>query len=98
MRTTLIFLSLFCCAQVNAFTLPQNPVKSYDCDICNSLAHESMQDRWKIGEFPLNKTESNIQKSYSYNQQVTAAQLQQGIHLAIHTPEAVVRIIPLTKK
>ncbi|HHF7367109.1 TPA: DUF4785 domain-containing protein [Legionella bozemanae] len=97
MRTTLIFLSLFCCAQVNAFTLPQNPVKSYDCDICNSLAHESMQDRWKIGEFPLNKTESNIQKSYSYNQQVTAAQLQQGIHLAIHTPEAVVRIIPLQK-
>ncbi|HHF0530982.1 TPA: DUF4785 domain-containing protein, partial [Legionella anisa] len=64
MRTTLTLLSLFCCAQASAFTLPQNPVKSYDCDICSTLSHEHLQDGWKIGEFPLNKTESNIQKSY----------------------------------
>ncbi|KTD72934.1 DUF4785 domain-containing protein [Legionella tucsonensis] len=97
MRTTLTLLFLFCCAQVSAFTLPQNPVQSYDCDVCATLSHESMQDSWKIGEFPLNETGSNIQKSYSYNQQVTASQLQQGINLAIHAPEAVVRIIPLQK-
>lgn len=97
MRITLTLLSLFCCAQVNAFTLPQNPVKSYDCDICDTLSQELLQDRWKITETPFNKTESNIQKSYSYNQQVSAAQLQQGITLAIHSPEAVIRIIPLQK-
>ncbi len=98
MRSTLTLLALLsCCTQVNAFTLPQNPVKSYECDICDTLSHENLHDRWKIAAVPLNKTESNIQKSYSYNQQVTVAQLQQGITLPIHAPGAVVRIIPLQK-
>ncbi|MCW8443279.1 DUF4785 family protein [Fluoribacter gormanii] len=97
MRTTLTFLSLFCCAQVNAFTLPQNPVKSYDCEICDSLSHENLQDRWSITATSLNKAESNIQKSYSYEQQVTAAQLRKGIIVPIQAPEALIRIIPLQK-
>ncbi|CAM3033289.1 Uncharacterised protein [Legionella steigerwaltii] len=97
MRTTLTLLSLFCCSQINAFTLPQHPTKSYDCDICSSLSHENLQDRWQISENTLSKTANNIQKSYSYHQQITAAQLQQGINLDIHSPEAVLRIIPLQK-
>ncbi|QMT60695.1 DUF4785 domain-containing protein [Legionella sp. PC997] len=97
MRTTLTFLSLFCCAQVNAYNLPQIPVKSYDCDICDSLPHESLQDHWKIAASPLNKAESNIQKSYSYQQRVTAAQLQKGVNLPVQAAEAVIRIIPLEK-
>ena len=97
MRTTLTLLSLFCCSQINAFTLPQNQIKSYDCDVCSTLPHESLQDSWKISENLLIKTEKNVQKSYSYSQKITAAQLQQGINLPIHSPEAVLRIIPLQK-
>ncbi|PWY55916.1 DUF4785 domain-containing protein [Legionella qingyii] len=97
MRTTLTFLSLFCCAQVNAFTLPQNPVKSYDCEICDTLSHDNLQDHWSIAATSLNKRKSNIQKSYSYEQSVTAAQLQKGVILPIQAPEAVIRIIPLQK-
>ncbi|WP_454781147.1 DUF4785 domain-containing protein [Legionella sp. WA2022007384] len=97
MRTTLTFLSLFCCAQVNAFTLPQTPVKSYECDVCDTLSHEHLQDNWSMGVTSLTKAESNIQKSYSYEQRVTAAQLQKGVILPIQAPEAVLRIIPLQK-
>lgn len=97
MRTTLILLTLFCCSHLNAFSLPQIPIKSYDCDTCESLPHETLQARWKINENPLTGTKRNIHKSYSYTKQVTATQLQQGISLAIHSPEAVIRIIPLEK-
>ncbi|KTD11079.1 hypothetical protein Lgra_2045 [Legionella gratiana] len=98
MRTTLTLLSLFYFAQVNAYDLPQHPIKSYDCEICDTLSHEKLQDRWKLAEVPLNNARSNIQKSYSYNKKVTAAQLEQGIILPIHAPGAVVRITPLEDK
>lgn len=98
MRTTFALMSLFCFTQVNAYILPQHPIKSYDCDICDTLSHENLQDRWKTTAEPLNKADSNIQKSYSYNQRVTAKQLEQGVTLPIHSPGAVVRIIPLQNK
>lgn len=95
MRTTLALLSLFCFAPANAYKLPQHPIKSYDCEICDSLSHEHLQDRWKTTEISLNNTKRNTQKSYSYNKQVTAQQLEQGVILPIHAPGAVVRITPL---
>ncbi|WP_392536853.1 DUF4785 domain-containing protein [Legionella sp. 227] len=97
MRTTLTLLSLFCCSQISAFTLPQNPIKSYDCDICSSLSHEPLQARWNVSANSLSKAEKNIQKSYSYTQKITATQLKHGITLPIHAPEAVLRIVPLQK-
>lgn len=98
MRTTLTLFSLFYCLQANAYNLPQHPIKSYDCTVCNTLSHENLQDRWQTAAVPLNNAGSNLQKSYSYTQRVTAAQLEQGILLPIHAPGAVVHITPLEDK
>lgn len=92
-----ILLSLFCCVQASAFTLPQNQIKSYECAICDGLSRDLLQDNWSITENPLKDMKGNLQKSYSYYQQVTAAQMQQGITLPLHAPEAVIRIIPLQR-
>jgi hypothetical protein len=98
MRVTLALLSMLYFSQVNAYNLPQHPIKSYDCDLCATLSHENLQDRWKIAATPLNKTNGNVQKSYSYNKRVTAGQLAQGITLPMHAPGAIVRITPLQNK
>ncbi|WP_115704530.1 DUF4785 domain-containing protein [Legionella sainthelensi] len=98
MRTTLTLLSLLSSVQVNAYNLPQHPIKSYDCEICGTLSHENLQDSWQTAEVPLKNTGSNIQKSYSYTKKVSAAQLEQGVILPIHAPGAVMRIIPLEDK
>lgn len=98
MRTTLTLLSLFYFSQVNAYNLPQHPIKSYDCEICDTLSHENLKDSWKTSAVLLKDAKSNTQKSYSYNKRVTAAQLEQGVILPIHAPGAVVNIIPLEDK
>ena len=37
----LVLMSAFCFTQAHAFNLPKQPTKSYDCDICNNLSHET---------------------------------------------------------
>jgi hypothetical protein len=98
MRATLTLLSMLYFSQVNAYSLPQHPIKSYDCDMCASLSHENLQDRWAIAATPLNKSSSNVQKSYSYDKRVTAEQLAQGVILPTHAAGAIVRITPLQNK
>ncbi|ARB90929.1 DUF4785 domain-containing protein [Legionella longbeachae] len=98
MKTKLILLSLLYCVQLNAYNLPQHPIKSYDCETCANLSHENLKDSWQTTEAPLKAPSSNAQKSYSYIKKVTAAQLEQGVTLPIHAPGAVMRIIPLEDK
>ncbi|MBI2786857.1 MAG: DUF4785 family protein, partial [Legionella longbeachae] len=98
MRTILTLISIFFFSQVNAYTLPQHPVKPYDCDMCDNLSHEELQAQWKTPAIPLKQAGSNIQKSYSYNKKVTAEQLKQGVTLPINAPGAVLRITPLQNK
>lgn len=96
--TSLILMSAFCISQTYAYTLPQQPTKSYECDACSKLSHDTLEDKWSISNDSLNDKVSNVQKSYSYKQQVTAKQLQSGVALSILAPGAIIRITPLQKK
>lgn len=98
MRAILIALLIIFFEQANAYLLPQHPIKSYDCEICDTLSHESLQDNWKIEPIILNKAGSNIQKSNSYVKRVTAKQLARGIILPLQAPGAVLRITSLQNK
>ncbi len=94
----LIMMSAFCITQAQAFNLPRQPTKAYDCDVCASLSHENLQDKWGISSEPLNPKISNRQKSYSYREKVTLGELRKGVTVATLAPGAVVRITPMQNK
>lgn len=99
MKTSqLVLLSAFCFTQAHAFTLPRQPVKSYECDVCSQLSHENLQDKWGISKDPLNIKISNSQKSFGYKERVSLEQLRSGIKITTTAPGAVVRITPLQNK
>lgn len=99
MKTTQLFiLSALCFTQVHAYTLPQHPTKTYECDECDKLSHDTLHTNWSLPGTPFLDTADKDHKSYSYNQMVTAEQLHQGIKLSTRAPGAVVRITPLEKK
>jgi len=90
-----LLISLMVVTQAQAFDLPRQPVKAYECDVCSKLSHENLQDKWEITAQPLNRKISNRQKSYSYREEVTAEQLHAGVVLPTLAPGAVMRITPL---
>lgn len=96
--TYLVLLSAFCCSPIYAFTLPKQATKSYECNICSQLSHETLEDKWGIPNEPLDSKVNNQRKSYSYKEQVTLKQLQTGVVISTLAPGAVVRITPLQKK
>lgn len=100
MKTThLILMSTLCITQATqAFNLPRQATKSYECDVCGKLSHENLQDKWGISGQSLNEKVSNLQKSYSYKQRVTSEQLRAGVTVSTLAPGAVVRITPLQNK
>ncbi|KGP64187.1 hypothetical protein EP47_10320 [Legionella norrlandica] len=99
MKTThLILISAFCIAQANAFTLPKQPTKSYECDNCSQLSRENLQDRWEIASEPLTQQISNVRRSYGYRERIPLEQLQHGVVISTLAPGAVVRITPLQNK
>jgi hypothetical protein len=99
MKTThLVLMSAFCFSQTHAYTLPSQPTKDYECNVCSKLSHEKLQDKWSISDVPLNKKVTNMQKSFSFKEQVTAKQLQTGVVISTLAPGAIIRITPLQKK
>jgi hypothetical protein len=99
MKTIPLFLlSALCFSQAQAYDLPEHTTQSYYCDECDKLSHATLHAHWNIKDIPLRQSMSNEQKSYSYNQIVSAEQLQQGVALYTRAPGAVVRITPLEGK
>lgn len=96
--TQVALLSAFCLSQVHAFTLPRQPTKSYECDVCSQLSHEVLHDKWEITNEPLNQEISNAQKSYGYKERISLEQLRAGVVISTLAPGAVIRIIPLQNK
>lgn len=96
--TRVALISAFCFSQACAFTLPRQPTKSYECDVCNQLSHEVLQDKWEISNEPLNKEISNAQKSYGYKERISLEQLRAGVVIFTRAPGAVIRITPLQNK
>lgn len=94
----LILMSGFCITQAHAFNLPRQPTKAYNCDVCDKLSHENLQDKWEISSEPLNPKISNRQKSYSYKERITLEQLRAGVTVSTLAPGAVIRITPLQNK
>lgn len=93
-----LLISALCASQAQAFTLPRQAVKSYDCDVCAQLSHENLQDKWEITNQTLDQKVSNLQKSYGYRVLVTMEDLRNGLTLNTLAPGAVVRITPLQDK
>lgn len=96
--TRVALLSAFCLSQVHAFTLPRQPTKSYECDVCNQLSREVLHDKWEITNEPLNHEISNAQKSYGYKERISLEQLRAGVVISTLAPGAVIRITPLQNK
>lgn len=96
--THLMMMSALCITQAHAFNLPRQPTKSYDCDVCDKLSHDNLQDKWGISSEPLAEKVSNKQKSVSYREMVTLKQLRAGIKVPTLAPGAVLRITPLQNK
>lgn len=97
-RLLLIPLTVLAVSQVQAFDLIAHPTKAYECDECSKLSRETIQDKWQISSQSLDRSITNLQKSYSYKQQVTLEQLKQGIALYALAPGALIRINPLQGK
>ena len=97
-KTALILISALGAAQSFAFDLPKQLIRSYECEQCNQLSHESLNHSWSISSNPLSSRISNRQKSYHYRKQVTSAQLRAGVALSTDAPGAVIRITPLQKQ
>lgn len=93
-----VWISAFCITQANAFTLPRQPTKSYECDNCGQLSRENLHDKWEIANEPLNHNISNVRRSYGYKERISLEQLQHGIIISTQAPGAVVRITPLQNK
>jgi hypothetical protein len=89
---TLALLSISSITQAYAYDLPKQTLKSYDCEKCIHLSHDALHDNWAIKDSPLNLKSDNTQRSYSFKEIVTAAQLQQGVKLTTTAPGAVIRI------
>lgn len=99
MKTTyIVLMSALYLPTIHAYTLPQQSVRSYECNECSTLSRDALHDSWSIAPQSLQDTASNKQRSYGYREQVTAGQLQKGVIISTHAPGAVVRITPLQKK
>lgn len=94
----LVLMSAFCANQAQAFYLPKQTTKPYDCEVCATLSHENLQDKWDISSAPLNQKVSNQQKSYGYRQQVTLNQLRAGVLVTTLAPGAVLRVAAMQNK
>lgn len=99
MRTWWIALFLLICGftQVHAFSLPKHPIKPYECEQCDKLSHETLEDRWDIRNKISETPPSNAQISYGYKEKVTMQQLHAGVTINTLAPGAIIRIIPLQK-
>jgi hypothetical protein len=89
------------CAPAQAYLFPKHLTKTYSsCMECTKLSQDNLHANWALTK-PKNLLKSHRKirvKSYSYTQQVTTKQLQEGVALFLHAPEAVVSITPLQKK
>ncbi|HRD69659.1 MAG TPA: DUF4785 family protein [Legionella sp.] len=94
----LIMLFAICMSQAHSFSLPKKNTKSYECDVCSTLSHETLQDKWHISGKSLNTHITNRQKSFGYQQKVTLKQLEHGVIISTRAPGAVIRITPLQDK
>lgn len=81
--------------QAEAFDLPAQAVKAYDCLSCSKLARETLNDKWELDDFAGDVQLSNAQKSYGFKQKISAAELHAGIAITTLAPGAVLRIVPL---
>lgn len=95
---TIILITGLCISQAQAFTLPRQATKSYDCTNCSQLSRDNLHDNWEVSNQTLNNNVSNARKSYSYKEHVTATQLKQGIAIYTQAPGAVIRVIPINYK
>lgn len=90
-------LAGFSFQQAQAYDLPKQPIKSYECNACDKLSRDTLSDKWEIDGELTDTAPSNAQKSYGYKQKVTMEQLRKGVAITTLAPGAVLRIVPLQK-
>ncbi|KTD65482.1 DUF4785 domain-containing protein [Legionella spiritensis] len=93
-RHSIILLSALWASQSQAVNLPAQQLQPYDCDVCDSLSHETLGTNWALTNTALGHDTLHRQKSKKYTISATLAQLQSGIALHTLAPEAIIRIVP----
>jgi hypothetical protein len=96
--SNLLWIAGLCVAQAQAFNLPRQPTKSYECNHCGQLSRENLHDKWEINNESLNTDLSNARKSYGYKEHVKVEQFKNGVEVYTQAPGAVIRITPLQNK
>ena len=91
-------ITLLFSSSLYSYDLPKKSVKSYDCTHCNDLSHEKLQSQWAIENKPVKALPINAQESVSYEQKISAKQLQEGVSVTIEAPGAVILLTPLQEK
>lgn len=92
--TPLLFLFLITFSQAYGYDLPTQATKPYNCEECDLLSHELLQDTWAIDSESLFSPVTNAQQSVRYKQTVTMKQLRQGVTIYTQSAKAVIRIDP----
>lgn len=88
---SLAFLSI---SQSFAYKFPDATIEDYQCDTCVNLSHAVLSKTWPITHTLTSK--SNLQKSVSYRQIITAKELKEGVNFWSTGDDIVVDLIPLT--
>ncbi|WED41821.1 DUF4785 domain-containing protein [Legionella cardiaca] len=78
--------------QLQAISLPTQPIISYDCKQCENLSHDDLNSSWTTDEGALK--EEIVHKQISRNYQIKASlqQLHNGISIYTQAPGALIRI------
>lgn len=98
MRGQLFILTLLAALQAQAMTFPQQALKPYDCQRCESLPRETLSTSWPTNNNPLGHKTKHQQKSRKYKIKTTFGQLKKGVVINTQAPGAIIRITPLNRK
>lgn len=91
----LVILSAFWLGEACALTLPDSPIRSYECLACESLSHESISSAWKIANISDKTQTEHKQESRSFYIKTTLGDLEKGVSVPVLGAGAVIRVTPM---
>lgn len=98
MKPSYFLLPAFLIGQAYAMTLPESPVRAYECMTCDALSHSTLSSSWRLANEPLEHKSVHEQKSRKYRVFTTLGVLEKGINLPTRAAGAVISISPMNKQ
>lgn len=88
----LIFVPALWIGQAQAFILPEQPLRAYECSHCESLSHDVLSAHWDLDNALLGHDTLHGQNSKKYTIATTLEALQKGVSFNTLAPAALIRI------